>query len=175
MNDYFSDCFSGGDQPSPYPVYPRMGALRRDVNPLTLGNEEFHPQAYETIGLTHDAPWVNGTQAVELQYASSQPADHRVEGQTLNPGRTQTNPGRFIAPQLLFSTMARMAFGRPAEIADSCPDPSIQRSYGQFTASPHDVVHTIPKQLLDYDYQALNQQDIADRARLSLRKAMYGK
>lgn len=175
MDDYFSDCFSGGDQPSPYPIYPRMGARRQEVNPLTLGNEEFHPQEWERSGLAHPDGMNQRMQATELQYASSNVAEHRVEGPTLDPGRVTTNPGRFIAPQLLFGTMFRLAFGRPADIEDSCPDPAIQRSYGQYTAAPHDMLHTVPKQLLDYDYQALNQQDIADRARLALRKAMYGR
>ena len=172
--DYFSDCYGEDTPPSPYPIYPRMGAPRDQVNPLTLGNEEFYPQEFERYGLAHASPMLQRYQAVELQYGAANPAIHRIEGQTLDPGRTLTNPGRFVAPQLAFGTMEEWHFGNPADIEDSEPSPEVQRSYGQYTAAPHDMLHTIPKQLPDYDYQALSQTDMADRARLALRKALYG-
>lgn len=178
MNECFDDSLVGfGERPSPYPIYQRgyRGQPASSQSPFEHGGEEYNPQRYERQGLAHPAPYNQAVQSRELGYRSDTVADHRVEGPTLDPGRVLTRPGRFIAPQLPFGTMPRFAFGRPAAIEDSCPDPQVQRSFGQWTSAPTDMLHSVPKQLLDFDYQALNQQDIADRARLNIRKAMYGR
>jgi hypothetical protein len=176
MEEGYFECCLRGEMPSPYPIYPAYrGQTVTDYHPWRRGNEEFNPQEYEVMGLAHPEPLIQPDQAVELQYVSSQPSIRRIEGPTLDPGRVLNNPSRFFAPQLISSIYQDGAFGKPADVEDSCPDPTVQRSFGQWTAAPDDMLHSVPKQLLDFDYQALNQQDIADRARLSLRKAMYGR
>lgn len=173
--DYCDEILQGTGIPSPYPIYPKYrGQPELNYHPAARGDEEFNPQLFEGMGLAHDSPMLQPTQFVELQYASNQPEPHRIEGANLDHGRVLTNPGRYVAP-LLCTGVWGDSFGRPHEVADSCPAPQVVRSFGQFTASPHDMVHTTPKQLLDYDYAAVSQQDIADKARLALRKAIYGR
>ena len=179
MNECFSDELVGfGERPSPYPIYQRgyRGQPASSINPYERGDEEFNPQLFEMRqGLAHPDPMNQPMQATELQWKSNVPDPPRVEGACLDPGRVLTNPGRFVAPQLIFGTATRFEFETPHDIEDSAPDPMVQRSFGQWTAAPDDMLHSVPKQLLDFDYQALSQQDIADRARLNLRKAMYGR
>jgi hypothetical protein len=174
--DYLEDAYGHGEMHhSPYPIYPAYrGQPPIEYSPLAHGNEEFNPQLYEYTGLAHGNPADDYIQNAELQYATGQPEPHRIEGAYLNLQRVLTNPSRVMAPVLFSSIFGPGAFGRPAEVADSAPSPEVKRSFGQWTASPSDMVHTTPKAILDYDYQAVSQQDIADKARLALRKAIYG-
>lgn len=99
---------------------------------------------------------------------------HRIEGPTLDPGRVLTNPSRVVAPLLLDSNQPQ-TFDVPAEIISWVPNPIVQHSFGQYTLAPHDMQHTVPKQILGYSYDALSQQEIADEAALAVRRALYGR
>lgn len=98
---------------------------------------------------------------------------HRIEGPTLDPGRVLTHPSRIVAP-LLIASVQPQQFDRPHYIIPWVPNPIVQRTYGQQTIAVDDLRHTTPKQLLGYSYDALSQQEIADKAALSVRRAMYG-
>lgn len=99
---------------------------------------------------------------------------HRIEGATLDPGRVLTHPSRVVAPLVLDSNQPQ-TFDNPHYIIAWAPNPIIQHSYGQYTAAPSDVLHTVPKQQLGYSYDALSQQEIADAAALKVRQALYGR
>src|SRR5207253_6082454 len=99
---------------------------------------------------------------------------HRIEGPTLDPGRVITHPSRIVAPLLIDSNQPQ-TFDRPAVITSWTPNPIVQRSYGQYTLSPDDMRHIVPKKLLGYSYEALSQQEIVDQAMLKVRKSMYGR
>ena len=99
---------------------------------------------------------------------------HRIEGATLDPGRVLTHPSRVVAPLVLDSNQPQ-TFDNPAYIIAWAPNPIVQHSFGQFTASPSDVLHSVPKQQLGYSYDALSQQEIADAAALRVRQALYGR
>src|SRR5438093_1023407 len=84
-----------------------------------------------------------------------------------------------VAPQSqapnLISGDQPQTFDNPHYIISWAPNPIVQHSYGQHTLAPDDMRHVIPKQLLGYSYDALNQQEIVDAAALKVRKAMYGR
>jgi len=99
---------------------------------------------------------------------------HRVEGACLPTGRVITHPSRVVAPNLISGNQPQ-TFDVPAWIISWAPNPIVQHSYGQYTLAVDDMRHTTPKQLLGYSYDALSQQEIADEAALSVRRALYGR
>ena len=99
---------------------------------------------------------------------------HRIEGETLPPGRVLTHPSRIVAP-LLIDSIQPQTFDVPAWIIAWAPNPIVQHSFGQHTLAPDDMRHTTPKQLLGYSYDALSQQEIAENAALSIRRSLYGR
>ena len=99
---------------------------------------------------------------------------HRIEGATLDPGRVLTHPSRVVAPLVLDSNQPQ-TFDNPHFIIAWAPNPIVQRSYGQYTAAVDDVRKTTPKQLLGFSTDALSQQELADSAALSVRRALYGR
>jgi hypothetical protein len=99
---------------------------------------------------------------------------HRIEGPTLDPGRVLTHPGRIVAP-VLRADVQPQTFDNPHTVINWAPNPIVQRSYGQYTAAPADLLHTTPKQLLGYSYDALSQEEIAQEAAMKVRAALYGR
>ena len=99
---------------------------------------------------------------------------HRIEGACLPTGRVLTHPSRIVAPLLIDSNQPQ-TFDVPAWIIAWAPNPIVQRSYGQHTLAPNDMRHTVPKQLLGYSYEALSQQELGEKAALTVRRAMYGR
>jgi hypothetical protein len=76
---------------------------------------------------------------------------------------------------MIIDTNQPQTFDIPAWIIAWAPNPIVQRSHGQFTLAVNDVRKTVPKQLLGYSYDALDQQEIADEAALRVRRALYGR
>jgi len=144
---------------NPYPIESKdRGAEVVNQNPWTEQVYEVQPQPRMPRGVPHG-------QDVDL---------HRIEGACLPTGRVLTHPSRVVAPLLMGSNQPQ-TFDIPAWIIAWAPNPIVQRSYGQHTLAPNDMLHTIPKQLLGYSYDALSQQEIADEAALKVRRAMYGR
>lgn len=121
-------------------------------------------------------------QALPVQYEPrmgmgphASPVDlHRIEGETLPPGRVLTHPSRIAAPLLLCSNQPQ-TFNAPHYIMSSVPNPIVQRSFGQYTVTPADTAPRIPKQMPSYSTDALSQQELADAAALRVRQALYGR
>lgn len=144
---------------NPYPTWTDYrGQDTVDRNPWTAQAFEVNPRPNMGLSTYHGS-------IVDV---------HRIEGPTLDPGRVLTHPSRLVAPLLLDSNQPQ-TFDRPAVIMNWAPNPIVQRSFGQWTPSPSDLLHSIPKQELGYSYDALSQQEIAEEAALSVRRALYGR
>lgn len=141
----------------PYPTWTEDRG-QRDPNPWTQQSFEVNPQPRMGRGLARGS-------VVDA---------HRIEGSTLDPGRVLTHPSRIVAPLLLDSNQPQ-TYDQPAYIIAWAPNPIVQRSFGQFTLSPDDMRHTVPKKLIGYSYDALSQQELAEEAALRVRRAMYGR
>ena len=146
-------CFA----PDPYPTFP---ADRGQVDKNPFVNQQYEVQLQARMQRTQP-------QGTEVDV-------HRIEGQTLDPGRVLTHPSRIVAPLLLMSNQPQ-TFDAPAVVMNWVPSPIVQRSFGQFTVAPVDVQPGAPKELLGYSTDALSQQEIADAAALAVRRAMYGR
>ena len=143
--------------PDPYPTFTADRG-QTDINPFV--NQRFEVQLRASMGRT--------------QPQGSEVDIHRIEGPTLDPGRVLTHPSRIVAP-LLISSNQPQTFYNPAVVLSWVPNPIVQRSFGQFTVAPVDVMPGTPKQLLGYSTDALSQEEIADAAALAVKRAMYGR
>jgi hypothetical protein len=147
-------------QPHTQNPYPTWTADRGQEDPNPFVMEFVEVQTDPRIGLS--------------KYHGSVVDVHRIEGQTLDPGRVLTHPSRIVAPVLIASNQPQ-TFDVPHYIIPWAPNPIVQRSFGQWTVAVDDTRHTIPKQLPDYSYNALSQQELADEAALRVRRALYGR
>lgn len=146
-------------------------------NPYPIeGNDALRGEAIVT---TH--PWAGRVYEVQPQprmmrgvYHGQDIDVHRIEGACLPTGRVLTHPSRVVAPNLISGNQPQ-TFDIPAWIIAWAPNPIVQHSYGQYTLAVDDMRHTTPKQLLGYSYDALSQQEIAEAAALSVRRALYGR
>lgn len=152
---------------------------------LTMAAHTQNPYPIESADrgaeLVNQNPWVENTLEVQPQprmargvYHGQDIDTHRIEGACLPTGRVLTHPSRIVAPNLISGNQPQ-TFDIPAWIISWAPNPIVQRSFGQFTLAVDDMRHTTPKQLLGYSYDALSQQEIAEEAALSVRRAMYGR
>lgn len=155
-------------------LYPEIAAamMPHTQNP--------YPTWTANRGQADPNPWTQ--EAVEVQTQPRYPRGragrsvvdvHRIEGPTLDPGRSLGHPSRIVAPQLIESNQPQ-TFDVPAYIIAWAPNPIVQRSYGQYTIAPDDTRKTIPKRLLGYSTDALSQQELAEQAALRVRRALYG-
>ena len=154
-----------------YPELDAMMTVRPSVYPTEVkdrGQVDPNPWTLQALEVNPKARYVRGTPK------SAYVDIHRVEGPTLDPGRVLNNPSRVMAPVLIDSNQPQ-TFDIPHYIIDWAPNPIIQRTYGQTTLAPDDMRHTTPKQLLGYSSDALSQQELADKATLAVRRAMYGR
>lgn len=140
-------------------VYPTEFKYRGqdDPNPWTLQALEVNPKVRCARGIPHDMTVVF----------------HQIGG-PVDPGRMMGAPSTLLAPNLISGNQPQ-TFDVPHALIEWAPNPIIQRSFGQWTVAPDDVRNTIPKELLHYSSDALSQQEIADRATLAIRRAMYGR
>jgi len=145
----------GGHNP-----YPMFVADRGQADPNPFVVEQFEVNVMPRMG--------RGKQQGSFVDA------HRIEGATLDPGRVLTHPSRLVAPVLIDSNQPQ-TFDQPAYIIAWAPNPIVQHSFGQHTIAIDDIRHTIPKQMPEYSYDALSQQDIATEAALKVRMALYGR
>ncbi len=143
-------------RPDPYPTEFKYRG-QTDPNPWTLQAFEVNPKVRDPRGIPHDATVVF----------------HQIGG-PVDPGRMMGHPSRVMAPNLIDGNQPQ-TFDVPHYLINWAPNPIVQRSYGQFTVAPDDVRNTIPKELLAYSSDALSQEEIADRATLAIRRAMYGR
>lgn len=143
-------------------LYPTWTYARPELGPdaSPFGQQEFEVRPEPRIGAK--------------QHHSSVVDAHRVEGETLPPGRVLTHPSRIVAPLLLASNQPQ-TFDDPHYIIAWAPNPIVQRSFGQYTVTPDSTVPRVPKLLPGYSTNALSQQELADEAALRVRRALYGR
>ncbi len=143
----------------PYPTWTyRRGEAPTEESPFAEQDLEVQPKRHLARG-----PY-------KAQYVDA----HPVNSGHADPGRITGHPARIMQPRLISSDYPQ-TFDRPHDLISWAPNPIVQRSYGQYTLVPDDIRKTIPKQMPDYSYAALSQQEIQDAAMLRVRQAMYGR
>jgi hypothetical protein len=132
------------------------------------GQADHNPWTQQALEVNPSRPLAPGP------LGRSQEDPHRIEGEHIPAGRVLGHPSRVVAP-LLISSDQPQTFDVPAYIIAWAPNPIVQHSHGQYTLAVDDMRHTVPKQLIGYSYEALNQQEILEAAQMRVRRAMYGR